>query len=198
VATTGRTHDLLVRRGALRVGPPTLRVAADLSGGLDGFLSRRSAKFRAVARRARRRAAATGISYERQDHVDLDRLLAVEHRSWKWREETGLHAGPMLAFYQEMFPRVAVSGSLRVIFASRDGQDLAYCVGGLCGDTYRGLVSSFDDACADESPGVLVHLAMIERLCDEGIAFYDLGSDMEYKRRWGEPSLETCALLLPR
>jgi hypothetical protein len=38
-------------------GPATLRVMASLDGGPDGFLSPRSPKFRANARRARRQAA---------------------------------------------------------------------------------------------------------------------------------------------
>jgi hypothetical protein len=31
-------------------------------------------------------------------------------------------------------------------------------------------------------------------LCEEGVATYDLGSEMDYKRRWGESGLMTMSL----
>src|SRR5688572_1271951 len=45
----------LTRRWGLRVGPATRRWVADLAGGVDGFLSRRSRNFRDAAAKARRR-----------------------------------------------------------------------------------------------------------------------------------------------
>jgi CelD/BcsL family acetyltransferase involved in cellulose biosynthesis len=101
----------------------------------------------------------------------------------------------MLDFYRLMVPRLHRRGALRLGFAQRDGQDLAYILGGIFGDTYRGLQFSF---AADEEPlslGNLCQYWQLERLCAENIALYDLGSEVEYKRRWGEIVHETVTLV---
>lgn len=210
LAAGGRALQAAARqsrgRGLVRIGPAALRIVADLTGGVDGFYARRSAKFRATARRARRAAAASGVVYERMSSFPGDaavatvwaRVLDIERRCWKAAVDSGVDAGPMHVFYREMLPRVARRGALRVVFARRGADDLAYCFGGLFGTTYRGLQASFDHRFAAESPGVLVHLEMIELLAAEGILAYDLGSDMDYKRRWGEPGLETVSCLTIR
>jgi CelD/BcsL family acetyltransferase involved in cellulose biosynthesis len=38
----------------------------------------------------------------------------------------------------------------------------------------------------------------IRRLCEEGVATYDLGSGMDYKARWAEVVFETITLLVIR
>lgn len=198
-----RAAEVLDRAGARPAGMATDRIVASLDGGLEGFLGRRSPKFRAEARRARRAAEASGVVYER--HVDFadgavgraeERILAVERQSWKSAEGNGIDAGPMREFYRRMLPRLAKKGSLRLVFVTRGGQDLAFCFGGITGGIYRGLQVSFDHAHAKESPGVLAHLEMIRLLSEEGALGYDLGTDMEYKRRWGEPGLRTVAYVL--
>jgi CelD/BcsL family acetyltransferase involved in cellulose biosynthesis len=97
-----------------------------------------------------------------------------------------------------MLPRLAGRGALRVLFARRGEDDLAFVFGGIFGGVYRGLQVSFDDRFAEESPGVLVHIELLERLCAEGVTGYDLGTDMEYKRRWGEVGLTTRTWLVSR
>jgi hypothetical protein len=193
----------LKRMGARPAGVVTDRIVADLSGGLEGFLSRRSPKFRAEARRARRSAEARGVWVERLARVGPDeiarveeRILAVERRSWKSAEGNGIDAGPMLDFYRRMLPRLAVKGTLRVVFVKKGDDDIAFCFGGVAGGLYRGLQVSFDAAHGRDSPGVLGHLAMIELLAAEGTSGYDLGTDMEYKRRWGELGLRTAVYVL--
>jgi CelD/BcsL family acetyltransferase involved in cellulose biosynthesis len=104
----------------------------------------------------------------------------------------------MQRFYRLMLPRLAARGALRAVLVTRGGRDVAFCFGGLFpagGRTgYRGLQSSYDDDLARLSPGALAHLEMIALLCEEGVATYDLGSDMDYKRRWGERGLTTIAV----
>jgi len=198
-----RAAEVLDRAGARPAGMATDRIVASLDGGLEGFLGRRSPKFRAEARRARRAAESSGIVYER--HVTFadgvlasaeERILAVERQSWKSAEGNGIDAGPMREFYRRMLPRLARKGSLRLVFVTRGGADLAFCFGGISGGIYRGLQASFDHTHAKDSPGVLAHLEMIRLLSDEGALGYDLGTDMEYKRRWGEPGLRTVAYVL--
>jgi CelD/BcsL family acetyltransferase involved in cellulose biosynthesis len=196
----------LSRRALHPAAPPTERVVASLEGGVEGFLARRSPKMRASLRRARRAAAQRGIGYERlvrftPDEVAAvaERIFAVEDRSWKTVEGGGMAPGPMRDFYRHMLPRLARRGALRVVFVTRDGADLAFCFGGIFSSmgvpTYRGLQASFDDRFARESPGLLAHLEMIHLVAEEGVSGYDLGTDMEYKRRWGEPGLRTVSVV---
>jgi hypothetical protein len=207
LAVGGRAEKALLRRAGQKYGvhegPAMARVVSDLTGGLDGFYGRRSAKFRANTRRARRVAAAAGVAYERVARfADVaavasayERILAIEARSRKSALGGGLAVPEMRRFYELMLPRLAARDGLRVVFVTHAGQDIAYCFGGLfdgnAGLEYRGLQVSFDDRVAELSPGVLAHVEMIEWLSAEGVSSYDLGSDMEYKRRWGELGLET-------
>ena len=184
----------------LTEGPPAARVMARLDGGPEGFLSRRSAKFRANARRARRAAAAAGWAYEllaapREDEIETlyGRALAIEARSWK-REE-GILAPPMRMFYQLMLPRLAARGRLRALFVRRGDEDAGYAFAAVFAGVMRGLQASYDERFARDAPGVLLHLALIERACAEGLDWYDLGTDGEYKRRWGEERLDTLSLI---
>ncbi len=210
IADGGAAERVLLaraRRGFLaEPGPEMARIVASLEGGMDGFWSRRSSKFRASSRRARRAAAAAGVSYEMHqafaDPAAYDavwrRVLAIEARCRKAAIGGGLSVPEMRVFYERMLPRLAARGALRVVFACRGGTDLAFVFGGIFGGVYRGLQVSFDDAFAAESPGVLVHVEMLERLCAEGVTGYDLGTDMEYKRRWGEVGLVTRTWLVSR
>ncbi|HTO56082.1 MAG TPA: GNAT family N-acetyltransferase [Myxococcota bacterium] len=201
---SARTRELIVRlesRYALGVGSVTERFLARLDQ-RDGYLSRRSAKFRTGLRAAERRVRAAGVTFEmiapRSTEAALAayaRVLAVERRSWKAATDNGVDRGPMCAFYGRMFPRLAERGALRVLFALRDGADVGYLSGGLAGSGFRGLQFSFDDRLRALGLGNVLQLEAITRLCDAGIASYDLGSGSAYKARWAEERVLTLALV---
>ena len=172
-----------------RWGQPTIRHVASLAGGVDGFLARRSRNFRKALRSAQRAAAAEGLAFEA-------RILAVEERSWKAGEGVGINAGAMREFYERMIVRLAAHGRQRTIFARRGDQDVAYVLGAVFADEYRGLQFSYDAALERLSLGSLCQLHQIEALCAEGLARYDLGTDMDYKRRWAEAQFETGLLVI--
>jgi hypothetical protein len=188
------------------VGPPAARYIASLEGGLDGFMGRRSAKFRANLRRVERRAQEEGITIEYQDSWEdvegwrtlYQRVLAVEARSWKGRSGTGIMDGPMQTFYRHMLPRLCAQGMLRGMFLQREGEDVAFVFGGVFAGVYRGLQVSFDDALRGLSLGNVAQLCMIQRLCDEGVSAYDLGSELEYKKGWAEQLFETLSVVVRR
>ncbi|MBI2921055.1 MAG: GNAT family N-acetyltransferase [Planctomycetes bacterium] len=189
----------------IRVGPKTLRWAASLAGGYGGWLGRRTRKFRANLRRALAKARDERVAIEVVDRPSVpgaralyERILAVEARSWKGRRGAGFAAGDMRTFYGLMVPWLAAEGRLRALFATRDGQDLAFHFGGVLGDTYRGLQMSYDDGFASLSLGNVLQSEMIGRLAEAGTRVYDLGSDMAYKANWGERGLETVMLLACR
>lgn len=196
----------LAPRHHLRLGPGTRRFVARLDGGVDGFLSRRSPNLRQTLAQARRRAGAAGVTFvgcrpRGADEADAvyTRILDVERRSWKGRSGTGLADGAMRGFYARMVRRLAARGSLRVDFARHGDRDVAYVVAAVLGDTCRALQASYDAAWARCSLGGLIHLHRIAGCCAEGLSAYDLGTDVDYKRRWAEPGLETVALIaIPR
>ena len=189
---------------SLGLGPSSIRRVASLEGGVDGFMERRSSKFRANLRRACRKSEDAGVELDFIDRVDPDdavdelfaRALAVEQNSWKADADTGIIDGPMRTFYREMLPRLAARNALRFLFLTCDGEDIAYCFGGVFNDSFRGLQMSYHDDYRDLSPGNVAQVRMIEQLCDEGVTTYDLGSDMEYKQRWGEEGIETVAVIV--
>lgn len=196
--------DALFRRfrGRFRIGVGTrcIRRRARIDDGLDGFFARRSPKFRASVRRAVRRAEDRGIVYERVAGGALDaifgRILAIESQSWKGLQGDGIDTGQPRLFYRLIIERLLALGTLRVVFASREGQDLAYVLGGLFGETYRGLQVSYVEGFEGDAPGNLVQHEMIAWMCDEGLAIYDLGTDMPYKQRWAEEDMETVTVAI--
>ena len=132
-----------------------------------------------------------------------ERVLAVEETSWKGREGNGLAVPEMAEFYRRMLPRLAREGAVRAHVARHEGRDVAVILGAVVdtpeGETYRGLQFSFDERYRSYSLGNLAQLQQITALADEGVALYDLGSEVDYKRRWGEDCLETLTIVaIPR
>ncbi len=176
---------------------PTRVVRASLEGGRDGFLGRRTRKFRANLRRARRSARSSGIGFgapsrsvsEAEALALYERMVAVERRSWKGRAGTGLMDPNMALFYEHIIRRTWRSGMLRFLFAGHEGVDVGFVFGAVNGDTFRGLQASYDARYAPMSLGALVHWEMITRLCTEGVQWYDMGVEADYKRRWAEETV---------
>jgi hypothetical protein len=190
------------------VGPSMGRHIASLEGGFDGYMSRRTSKFRSNMRRARDQAADAGIGSEylkefgdRAAGRDVfERILAVESNSWKADDNSGILSPPMRTFYQQMVPMLAADDRLRVGFVTLDGEDIAYCFGGVFGDRYRGLQLSYHDDYSEYSAGNLAQLVVLEGLADESrdIDVYDMGQAMDYKQRWADDTRESVALVIRR
>lgn len=194
----------LPSRWERRRGTPTVRHIASLEGGVDGFLARRSRELRKSIRKGLRAAADAGVTFEaaRAGEADAealyDRIQRVEARSWKARDGVGISAGPMRAFYHHMLPRLCARGQQRTIFARLGERDVGYILGAVFEGEYRGLQFSYDDEHARLGLGGLLQLHQVTALCDEGVARYDLGTEMDYKRRWAEDVMETEMLVLVR
>ncbi len=196
-------HVVLRLTGHYRIGmgPPSGRRSTSITGGLDGFLSRRSSRFRASLRRALRRANQGGLQLSYEADFDsaeavVDRVMAVEAKSWKGRTGQGVDRGLARRFYELMITRLVLRGRLRLVFVRQGETDMAFCLGGLFGETYRGLQVSFVEGYEPWSPGNLAQLEMIRGLSAEGIETYHLGMEMPYKARWAEAGLETITLAL--
>lgn len=185
-------------------GPATVRHVARLTGGIDGFLARRSREFRKSIRKALRSAAERGLTFEAVRAAEAeatalyDRIQCVEATSWKAREGVGISEGPMRAFYGAMLPRLCRLGQQRTMFARYRDRDVGYILGAVTVDEYRGLQFSYDHSLAELNIGSLLQYYQIVRLCDEGVVRYDLGTEMDYKRRWAESIMATEMLVVVR
>ncbi|MBA3820944.1 MAG: GNAT family N-acetyltransferase, partial [Deltaproteobacteria bacterium] len=126
------------------------------------------------------------------------RIQAVEETSWKSRDGVGISQGPMRAFYAEMLPRLCAQGQQRTIFARAGERDVGYILGAVFEGEYRGLQFSYDATLAHLGLGGLLQYHQVVELCDLGIARYDLGTEMDYKRRWAEEVMETEMLVIVR
>lgn len=213
VVLTGLMLDSALLQGVTRrlgaryriaLGPQTVRHVASLEGGVEGFLARRPRGTRKSLRQSERRAAAAGITFAEAGASDaagadrlFDRILAVERRSWKGREQIGLDTPGMREFYQLMAGRLAAAGRLRVLFARRGEEDVGYVLGAVFGDTYRGLQFAFDDRFRAVGLGNLSQLEQVRRLEPE-LRRYDLGTGGEYKRAWAEEEVTSVALVAVR
>ena len=190
---------------SVRWGPESRRYATDLTGGWDGWLGRRSAHFRANLRRALRQAEGEGVAFtpiatppDTDPAAIYGRVLAIEGRSWKGLEDAGFSSGAMNVFYRHAFDRLVPNAGLRGIIARRENEDIGFVFGGVFQDTYRGLQMSFDDRFRHLSLGNVLQAQMIRALAAEGVAIYDLGSEIEYKSRWSEPGITTVTLVVLR
>jgi hypothetical protein len=188
-----------------RAGTPTIRHVASLDGGVDGFLARRSRELRKSLRKSLRTAARAGITFETVREVPATaaaelyaRIQQVEAASWKAREGVGISSGPMRAFYEHMLPRLCARGQHRLLFARAADRDIGYILGAVFEGEYRGLQFSYDDERAALGIGGLLQYHQILQLCGEGVTRYDLGTEMDYKRRWAEEVMETEMLVLVR
>jgi len=186
-------------------GPATIRIAANIHDGLDGFLADRTRYFRRNLRRNIARCGEERIEFQRLDFSSaqgvqsgFERMMNVEAGSWKGLEQAGVNEGCMREFYTLMLPRLVRRGAARLIMATRDGEDLGFILGGIRLNTYRGLQFSFNENFRALGLGNVLQYEALKDLCDEGIAVYDLGTDIEYKRRWGRPYLTTSMFTVAR
>ena len=171
--------------------------AASLEGGLDGFLSRRSANLRRNLKRAAKKAAEQGISFERVLPTTADqakqtyaRMIAIERTSWKGLDHCGMAEPVICDFYAYLLERLAPEKGARVIFARREDKDVGFIFGGLAGRIYRGQQFSYTQDWQALSLGNLMQVEKIRWLCEEGVQRYDMGPldgpKMDYKTHWTE------------
>jgi len=182
---------------------PVSRCVASLQHGLDGFFSRRTRTFRVNARRALKSAEEAGLHFRYIDILNPEniesfyaQILAIERSSWKGLQDEGADKPPMLGFYRHMFERIGPAGLLRAIVAELDGQPIGYIYGAVVNSRFRGLQFSFDDRHRSLSPGNVLQLKMLEWLCHDGCAEYDLGMSVPYKRKWAELEHQTLTVYL--
>lgn len=175
----------------------------DLEDGVEGFLSRRPKKFRRNMRVASERVQAAGVAFEIVDrvagHEALELIWSVQRRSKKWeRGDDILRDDSFVGFYTGLVEDAANKGSLRLHLAIRDGEPLAYVLGVVFGDTYRGLQMAYAEDVHALGLGNVLQLKNIEAMAKEGQRRYDLGMPAEYKERWTDRQQTLWAAFLHR
>jgi len=172
---------------------PILFRSASLSGGPDGFLSRRSRKFRGNLRRAVQKGNDAFVHFERcipkdstEAEAAFDRMVAIERTSWKGLDNCGMTEEPYLTFYRAVYLQMCRNKAARAIFATMEGCDIGFVMGGIDGTSYRGQQFSYGAEFEGLSVGNLLQWQMIQWLCEDNIQRYDLGSVLDYKVHWAE------------
>jgi Acetyltransferase (GNAT) domain len=201
-ALDAATISAFGRHLPLYAGEERTRCQASLAGGIDGYLSRRTREHRRNIRQAERRATKAGVTFTVADNVDstktIARLHAIEATSWKGIDGSGIEAPEMAALYERLVRDLNARNALRCVFAQTDEGDVGFILGGVLGNTYRGLQISFTESARELSVGNLLQWHEVQRMCAEGLHTYDLGMDIDYKRRWAENHMTTRAIIAVR
>lgn len=207
----------LGRLGPVSIGEGITRRVADLSEGYEAWLDNRSARFRRNLRQAERRAtergleiidASSGADDPAGDAV-FNRLLTIEHQSWKGGEGSGMTGDEMSAMYRFMVDRLRQQNRLQVFVARLPGEhggcapgttaDVGYILGGIRNRRYRGLQISYRSDYDDLSIGNLLQLHQIRHLCHHDLAHtYDMGMDFGYKQRWADRAESSITAVIHR
>ena len=205
IPAEGRLHQHL-RETEARGGwrrfqefPGTDCLVIDLSDGVVAWRARRSKKFNRTLARATRDCEQAGLEIVEFRGGEKDeangetaegvfrRLMALPPRTGKWAIGTDIfQIERYLRFYEAIFRDLWREGRLRLLFARREGEDVAYSFGGVFGDQYRGLQMSYVESVGHLGVGNWLQGENLERRASEGLAIYDLGMDAEYKRRWAD------------
>lgn len=201
----------LAALGTVHVGEGITRQVADLTDGYDNWWEQRSSKFRRNLRRAERLAEEQGLEIVniRHDPDVFDRIQAIEEQSWKGQDDSGVMADEMNRMYRYMVKRLQARGRLWAYVAtapstptqtsSSERIDVGYILGGLRNRRYRGLQISYVDSFADLSVGNLLQHHQIKALCHQHLAdAYDMGMDIDYKRRWADRADTSVILMVTR
>lgn len=200
-AIIGALASRFAPHGEVAVSEGITRQLADLRGGPRKWWARRSSKFRNQLRKATEVAAEQGVEYETiTNPIGLfDRLLAIEARSWKGQAEDGITSPTMSHFYRAMIDRLGDRDRLQATIATQRGTDVGFIVGGVRNGRYRGLQLSYSEEVQELSLGHILQLYEIQRLPAEmGVHTYDLGMDMDYKRRWSDTATSSATLVIRR
>lgn len=203
--------DALSAIGDVRCAPGIVRQVADLRTGYDAWLTRRSTKFRRALLRAVRafdQDPSLVIEDVSADPNLFDRLLAIERRSWKGREESGITSPQMSATYATIIDRLQARGRAQAHVARRvapatdgrsSGSDLGYILGGVRHRIYRGLQLSYATEAADLGVGNVLQHHQLRLLCQtDRVDRYDMGMDFDYKRRWADSAVPSTTIVVIR
>jgi CelD/BcsL family acetyltransferase involved in cellulose biosynthesis len=163
-----------------------------LPASFDELLAGASSGLRQQVRRRRRGLEQAGALAFRMVRggstldADLETFLALEASGWKGRSGTAILSRPSTArLYREFARAAAQEGWLRLGVLELDGVAIAASYDcAFEGRAYL-LKTTFSEAHARLSPGLVLLAEVLRSLIDEGMRSYDfLGDPDTYKTRW--------------
>ncbi len=160
----------------------------DLNEGFDAWLQRRSPKFRKSMRQLRV-PSEVNVKDVSSDAIPdlLQRVLEVQKQTYKWKDGTDIFlTEDYRLFYAQIMTDLQERNRLRVSFVSDRTRDVAFQVGGLYENGYRGLQMSYIEEARSWGLGNWLQLENLRRCAEEGITEYDLGMHSPYKERWAD------------
>jgi CelD/BcsL family acetyltransferase involved in cellulose biosynthesis len=161
-------------------------LSLDLSGGMEQYLANRSRSFRKGIRQMKKidDIEFVDASAEPPETV-FPRIFEIQARSYKSDDEKNIFANPHYeSFYRALYDRLYQQQNIRTTFLRIAGREVAYIMGGVSGQIYRGFQMSYDEAFRPHALGNRLQLENIRRIAAEGITHYDLGMHSPYKERW--------------
>ncbi|MDF1738451.1 MAG: GNAT family N-acetyltransferase [Verrucomicrobiales bacterium] len=176
--------------------PTTDCMILDLGDGFESWLQRRSKNFRKSLRQSK---GLTGLEIDDASRLEpdalIERIIHLQRQTYKWAEGTDIFQMKEYAnFYDSIIRQLHATGELSVLFATENGEDLAYIFGGITGQVYRGFQMSYVDSAKDRGIGNALQTENIKRAAASGVTRYDLGMHSPYKERWADLREEYIAI----
>jgi CelD/BcsL family acetyltransferase involved in cellulose biosynthesis len=189
----------LAARGVRGSAPWTwTSLAIELDADFDAWLAARPRHFRKILRQAEGHLRKLGEPrLERCSEPDaldaaLERLLAVERRSWKVREGEAIATQSGWApFYRDVAQVFAASRACEIRVLVAGDRDLAANFVVRDGDVAYGLRTCYDEAFASASPGRNLMAFLVRDLAAVGVRRLELDRRTAFLAQWADRA-ETC------
>jgi CelD/BcsL family acetyltransferase involved in cellulose biosynthesis len=199
----GSSVENLARHAGGFSQPCGVRYSLPLPATLDDWLAGLSDSFRSKVRRTRQRMT------REQMHLHIARapaerlaalpaLVSLHQSRWRQRGEAGVFsARRFLDFHQSVLADPSVPARLALLY--RDDEVVAAWYGFDFNGTRLFYQSGMDGAQSGFSPGIALHVSMIEDAIDSGIREYDFmkGEPGSWKARFGCRQTPVSHLLVP-
>jgi len=154
---------------------------ADLSGGLDAYLGRRSSKTRKNFRHLERRIQKEGgevlvaTKDDAQGRAVLEALLDVSSRSWKAKAGTDIGSSDTdRQFFTNLFETMAPLGGIRLFVLKLDDTPVSAAINLVQDGISYGLVTDYDDSFAARGVGRFIGDTAIRGALEQGDSHLDM------------------------
>jgi CelD/BcsL family acetyltransferase involved in cellulose biosynthesis len=164
----------------------------ELCDSWEEFEKSLSKKFRSILRKIERNLRTEGtVTFRELSKPDETEefgraVLEIERQSWKEAAGTSLTKNlKQERFHADWMQVAAAKGWFRGYLLELNGIPIAYQNGSLYNNTFYGLKTSYKDGYRRFAPGNLVQRYLVERLCQDKVAYYDhMGICDSHKMEW--------------
>ncbi len=179
---------------------------ADATDGFDAYLGKLSANSRGLARKRAKGALRDGACFEVADTPELleemwGQLVSLHQIRWEAEGKPGCFSAPRFCnFHKSLLLALLESGSGILARLSLDGEPLAVMLGYIACKKFDSYVAGakFEEE-RIKSPGIALHLLLMELLTQRGLEKYDhMSGTMRYKQQFSTHEVETFQLIYHR